>query len=59
MKRWLPLILLAGCSGAESAPPGETTPMRPNMTGAYGPWLADQVLGSAPGRLSLRSGQYG
>ncbi len=59
MRRWLPLLLVVGCSSASSAPPGEPTPMRPNMTGAYGPWLADQVLGSAPARLSLRSGQYG
>jgi len=48
-----------GCGGAETAGRGEPTPMRPNMTGAYGPWLADEVLGSQPGRLSLRSGQFG
>jgi dienelactone hydrolase len=58
MRRWL-LLLLMGCGGAESAERGEPTPMRPNMTGAYGPWLADEVLTSAPGRLSLRSGQFG
>lgn len=58
MKRLTLLVFLAGCSGAGSAPPAEPTPMRPNMTGAYGPWLADHVLGQAPGRLSLRSGQY-
>lgn len=57
MRRML-LLLLAGCGGAGSAERGEPTPMRPNMTGAYGPWLADDVLGSAPGRLSLRSGQF-
>ncbi|MBI3856023.1 MAG: hypothetical protein HY293_10070 [Planctomycetes bacterium] len=33
--------------------------MRPNMAGAYGPWLADQVLGPGPARLSLRSGRFG
>jgi dienelactone hydrolase len=32
--------------------------MRPNMTGAYGPWLADQVLGEGPARLSFRSGAW-
>ena len=58
MRRWL-LLLLMGCGGAETAGRGEPTPMRPNMTGAYGPWLADEVLGSQPGRLSLRSGQFG
>ena len=58
MRRWL-LLLLMGCGGAETSGRGEPTPMRPNMTGAYGPWLADEVLGSQPGRLSLRSGQFG
>jgi len=58
VRRWL-LLLLMGCGGAETAGRGEPTPMRPNMTGAYGPWLADEVLGSQPGRLSLRSGQFG
>src|SRR5262245_24496493 len=46
-------------SAEPSATSAQQTPMRPNMTGAYGPWLADQVLGPSPGRLSLRSGQYG
>src|SRR5262249_3196137 len=53
------LLLLMGCGSAESPGRGEPTPMRPNMTGAYGPWLADEVLTSAPGRLSLRSNQFG
>src|SRR5436305_5293476 len=26
--------------------------------GAYGPWLADKVLGDAPGRLSFRTGKW-
>lgn len=59
MKRWLILVILAGCGAGEPAPGDGPTPMRPNMTGAYGPWLADQVLTSNPGRLSLRSGQFG
>ena len=59
MRKGFLLILLVGCSADPSTRAGEPTPMRPNMTGAYGPWLADQVLGSAPGRLSLRSGQFG
>ena len=33
------------------APRKESTPMRPNMTGSYGPWLADEVLGDGPARL--------
>ncbi len=28
------------------------------MTGSYGPWLADQVLGEGPGRLSFRTGRW-
>jgi dienelactone hydrolase len=58
MRRWF-LLLLMGCGGVNFAERGEPTPMRPNMTGAYGPWLADEVLGSQPGRLSLRSNQFG
>ena len=37
----------------------EVDPVRPNMVGAYGPWLADEVLGREPGRLSFRTGQWG
>jgi len=60
MKRLAMVVLLAGCGSADPSPgTAEPTTMRPNMAGAYGPWLADQVLGAAPGRLSLRSGQYG
>lgn len=29
-----------------------------NQVGSYGPWLADQVLGDAPGRLSFRTGKW-
>lgn len=29
-----------------------------NMVGPYGNWLANQVLGDQPGKLSLRSGQW-
>jgi dienelactone hydrolase len=32
--------------------------VRPNMTGAYGPWLSETVLGDRPGALSLRSGLW-
>ena len=34
------------------------TESRPNMTGAYGPWLADRVLGNGPARLSFRTGKW-
>ena len=40
------------------APAKQATPMRPNMTGSYGPWLADEVLGDGPARLSFRTGKY-
>jgi len=32
--------------------------VRINMVGAYGPWLADEVLGNGPGRLSFRTGRW-
>ena len=35
-----------------------STPMRPNMTGSYGPWLADEVLSDGPARLSFRTGKW-
>ena len=36
---------------------GQTAP-RVNQVGEYGPWLADQVLGDGPARLSFRTGKY-
>jgi len=36
----------------------QQTPMRPNMTGIYGPWLADKVLGNGPASLSFRTGKW-
>ena len=30
----------------------------PNMVGSYGPWLAKQVLGDGPARLSFRTGKW-
>ena len=37
---------------------GQTTTSRVNQLGSYGPWLADEVLGDAPGRLSFRTGKW-
>ncbi len=37
---------------------GQTTAPRVNQVGSYGPWLADTVLGNAPGRLSFRTGKW-
>ena len=48
------VIVLCFVSAAQT-PSKKTTEMRPNMTGPYGPWLADQVLGDGPGRLSFRN----
>ena len=31
---------------------------RPNMVGAYGPWLSEKVLGDGPARLSFRTGRW-
>lgn len=64
MHRLAILLLLAGCSAptpppSAPKPPAEPTPMRPNMVGPYGPWLADQVLGDGPARLSARNGGWG
>lgn len=36
----------------------QQTPLRPNMVGAYGPWLADRVLGGGPASLSFRTGRW-
>ena len=53
MKRAASLaLLLALAATAQDAPP------RGNMVGSYGPWLADKVLGSDPGRLSFRAGKW-
>jgi len=64
MRRWLACLLLVGCSSSPPAsppapkPPVTPTVMRPNMVGAYGPWLADQVLGGGPARMSFRMGEW-
>src|SRR5262245_23285764 len=35
-----------------------TTDTRINMVGAYGPWLAEKVLGDGPSKMSFRTGQW-
>lgn len=61
------LISADAAGAANFAPEGKSdaqvaaatkTAMRPNMTGSYGPWLADTVLGDRPGALSLRTGKW-
>jgi dienelactone hydrolase len=36
----------------------QTTAPRINQVGSYGPWLADDVLGDGPARLSFRTGRW-
>jgi dienelactone hydrolase len=43
---------------AKPASPPRQSDARPNMVGAYGPWLANEVLGDGPARLSFRSGKW-
>src|SRR4051812_23503198 len=42
---------IAGDGDAKEGP-------RPNMVGAYGPWLSEKVLGDGPARLSFRTGRW-
>jgi dienelactone hydrolase len=37
---------------------GQTTTGRVNQVGSYGQWLAQDVLGDAPARMSLRTGKW-
>src|SRR3954469_13350564 len=39
-------------------PASDAPNVQPNMVGAYGPWLADKVLGDGPARLSFRTGKW-
>src|SRR5690349_4193052 len=37
---------------------GQTAPPQINQLGPYGPWLANEVLGDGPARLSFRTGHW-
>lgn len=50
----LAALVAASLVAQETTVPEADRPLRPNMVGAYGPWLVDQVLGTEPGRLSFR-----
>ena len=50
--------IVVGKSPVAQTPDPRRTEMRPNMTGVYGPWLADQVLGEGPAELSYRTGRW-
>jgi len=47
-----PLVALSLTVFAQSTAP------RVNQVGSYGPWLANEVLGEGPGRLSFRTGKW-
>src|SRR5262245_50498831 len=50
--------LIASETTSKAAAGAAESTVRPNMTGAYGPWLADTVLGEKPGALSFRTGRW-
>ncbi|HZL88786.1 MAG TPA: prolyl oligopeptidase family serine peptidase [Pirellulaceae bacterium] len=56
------LVTLIACSAAVGVGLAQEgrSPEAPrlNMVGAYGPWLADKVLGDGPARLSFRTGKF-
>jgi dienelactone hydrolase len=45
------ILILSPLASGQPAP-------RINQVGSYGPWLAGDVLGDAPGRLSFRTGKW-
>jgi dienelactone hydrolase len=51
------ILLLAGTKARTAQSPVQTAPPQ-NMAGAYGFWLADQVLGNGPASLSFRTGKW-
>ena len=57
MKHAALFFLALAAFGQSAADPGSHAP-RINMVGPYGPWLADQVLGEGPARLSFRTGKW-
>jgi dienelactone hydrolase len=54
----LGVLICLKLSVADQKETRKTTEMRPNMIGSYGPWLADNVLGDGPARLSFRTGKW-
>lgn len=60
---WGVLLLLFGgpCRTAaadDGGPAADAPAVRPNMVGAYGPWLSEKVLGGGPARLSFRTDRW-
>jgi dienelactone hydrolase len=54
-KAAISLIAILGLTLAVAA---QKTAPRVNQVGAYGPWLADDVLGAGPARMSFRTGKW-
>jgi dienelactone hydrolase len=54
------LFVSFGAVAAVSFSAGQSTNAseRRNMVGSYGPWLADEILGDGPARLSFRTGKW-
>jgi len=51
--------LASGWSPAQAAQALEASAgVQPNMAGAYGPWLAHEVLGEGPAAMSFRTGRW-
>src|SRR3954468_24669004 len=51
-------VMAQGAMIRAQQPAGGSPNARPNMVGAYGPWLSDKVLGEGPARLSFRTGNW-
>jgi dienelactone hydrolase len=51
------IIAVSTTTEAQEASKAAAGP-QPNMVGAYGPWLAETVLGNGPARLSFRTGKW-
>ena len=52
------ILLADGVAAQGSATAAAESDVRPNMTGVYGPWLAETVLGDGPAAMSLRTGRW-
>jgi dienelactone hydrolase len=52
------LCLIPISARAQTVPAEEEPKVRLNMVGSYGPWLAEEVLGDGPARLSFRTGRW-
>lgn len=56
--RWRPALLPCLLLALPVLVPAQGTATRVNQVGSYGDWLAGEVLGEAPARLSFRTGKW-